>query len=123
MILKKVIKIDPIKWAKNVLRRNWKRTGYVSIVMARQRVERGCYACAWCGDHFKRQDMQVDHIDPVVSTEDPDPSLEVWVNRLLCGPDGLQMMCLPCHKDKSAVEMGDRAKTRRKKKGRYKRVK
>lgn len=115
--------IDPIKWAKNVLRRNWKRTGYVTIVMARHRVERGRYRCADCGKHFKYNEMNVDHIDPVVSTKDPNPDLETWVNRLLCGPDGLQLMCVPCHKNKSAGETGERAKARRKKKGRYRRVK
>lgn len=91
--------------------------------MARHRVERGRYKCASCGEHFRYVDMNVDHIDPVVSTKDPDPSMDVWIKRLLCSPDGLQLLCIPCHKDKSAGEMGERAKARRKKKGRYRRGK
>jgi 5-methylcytosine-specific restriction endonuclease McrA len=69
------------------------------------------YKCASCKKQFVAVDVQVDHIEPVV---DPTKGFQTWdifINRIFCEGDNLQVMCKPCHKVKT-----DQEKTERKKK-------
>ena len=59
------------------------------------------YQCASCGEWFKQKEVQVDHIVPAGS------SLHDWntfIEKLLVGEDGLQVMCKPCHQVKTQEE-------------------
>lgn len=58
----------------------------------------------------------MDHIDPVVPIGEKafDMSLDVIASRLWCDKDNLQVLCKPCHKKKSADEVGLRRKAKRK---------
>jgi len=56
--------------------------------------------CAACGGWFKQADCQVDHVvgcGKLACWDD----LPIFVSRLLCEPDELQILCEPCHKKKS----------------------
>lgn len=61
--------------------------------------------CAHCKQWFKTADIQLDHIVPKgrYSKE----TYFVWLDRLLCPATGFQVLCIPCHKKKSATEAGD----------------
>jgi 5-methylcytosine-specific restriction endonuclease McrA len=65
------------------------------------------YQCALCGGWFKGKETQVDHIVPcgtLKSFEDLAP----FVRRLFCEADGLQVVCKPCHAEKTnARHKGD----------------
>ena len=68
------------------------------------------YRCAECLEPFVARDVQVDHINPVV---DPAKGFEDWptyMERLYCEADNLQVLCKPCHKDKTNEERKERKK-------------
>jgi 5-methylcytosine-specific restriction endonuclease McrA len=68
------------------------------------------YRCAECLEPFVARDVQVDHINPVV---DPAKGFEDWptyMERLYCEADNLQVLCKPCHKDKTNAERKERKK-------------
>lgn len=77
------------------------------------------YKCADCGEMFKRQEVEVDHIEPVIPVEgipmnDELPDFNVYIARLFCPEDNLQVLCKSCHKKKSAEEKKERAKYKKK---------
>lgn len=65
------------------------------------RVSRGLYQCAVCEAHFKRHQVQLDHIIAVGSIDD----LNGYAERLLCNAEGFQVLCKPCHLSKSLDEL------------------
>lgn len=78
-------------------------------VLAKARVTYGKYRCADCSDSFDRQNVQIDHISPVV----PVTGFDTWdgyIHRLFVGTDGLQILCKSCHENKSAIENKERRK-------------
>lgn len=57
------------------------------------------FRCANCGELFKQTDVQVDHIiecGTLRTFEDIGP----FCQRLFVGPEKLQILCKPCHKEK-----------------------
>ena len=61
------------------------------------------YKCAECGKEFPAKDVQVDHIEPII----PLSGFVSWdetIERMLCEKDGLQVLCLTCHRAKSLEE-------------------
>lgn len=62
------------------------------------------YVCASCKKQFVATEVEVDHVDPVVSIKEGFVSWDVYISRLYCGVDNLQVLCKPCHKVKSAEE-------------------
>ena len=70
------------------------------------------YLCASCGDFFVARDVQVDHIDPVVSPEEGFQDWWTYFNRLYCEADNLQVLCKQCHKDKTNAERKERIKNK-----------
>jgi 5-methylcytosine-specific restriction endonuclease McrA len=74
-------------------RRNCKNKG-------RQKYE---YQCASCNKWFKATDVQIDHIVPCGSLRSYN-DLPIFVERLFCEPDGLQVLCKPCHQEKTNEE-------------------
>lgn len=72
------------------------------------RIERGLYRCNKCTGSFGRKMVRVDHISPIV---DPVVGFTTWddyINRLFCPAEGLQILCKPCHKEKTAAERKQR---------------
>lgn len=62
------------------------------------------YACASCSNHFVAKDVQVDHIFPVVDPRTGFVDWETYINRLFCEKENLQVLCKPCHVEKTALE-------------------
>lgn len=87
-----------------VLRRASVRWPPRNVVRLQARRERGKYECAGCGELFGPKVIKIDHIDPVI---DPVTGFTTWdnhISRLFCGADGLQVLCKPCHDEKSKEE-------------------
>lgn len=87
------------------------------------RVERGRYRCAGYkrrahivdvslppkpGGKSRRNNVFVDHIDPVIDIETGFTSWDDVINKLFCEIDNLQVLCLECHKHKTADEKESR---------------
>ncbi len=88
-----------------ILRKNWLRWTARQNVIKQARVERGSYQCNICKQvGFKRQQLHVDHINPVVSVEDGFQSLDEFVSRLYVDEHELQALCLTCHEIKTNTE-------------------
>lgn len=66
------------------------------------------YRCAGCNNVFKQKDVQVDHIDPVVSTIDGFVDWNEYIMRMFCEADGLQVLCTECHNIKTQNERKQR---------------
>lgn len=66
------------------------------------------YRCADCADVFPAKDVAVDHIEPVVATQQGFVSWDVFIERLFCEADGLQILCKQCHSTKTATERQQR---------------
>ena len=62
------------------------------------------YKCNKCNELFPQKEVQVDHIKPVVDPKKGFVSWDVFIERLFCEVDNLQVMCKACHKEKSAKE-------------------
>ena len=65
------------------------------------------YKCAACGQDSPASSVAVDHILPIVDVTGFSGWGEV-VERLFCPPEGLQVLCLECHKKKSQEENAER---------------
>ena len=61
------------------------------------------YKCAHCGGWFMGKEIQVDHIEPAGSLRTFD-DLPAFCERLFCEADGMQVLCKPCHQDKTNAE-------------------
>lgn len=61
------------------------------------------FKCALCNNEFPAKDIQVDHKIPVVGPEGF-ISWDLFIERLYCEKDNFQVVCRPCHKEKSVLE-------------------
>ena len=68
------------------------------------------FKCNACNEAFVAADVQVDHISPVVDPAKGFISWDIYVDRLFCEIDNMQVLCVPCHKIKSATEKLTRTK-------------
>ena len=58
------------------------------------------YLCASCQKEFPSAQVQVDHITPIGSTD----SWDGFIAALFCEKDNLQVLCIPCHAEKTQQE-------------------
>lgn len=70
------------------------------------------YKCALCCKDFPAKEVQVDHIEPIVEPEVGFVSWDLFVERLFCSKENLQVLCKKCHLGKTKEE-----KSRKPKKG------
>lgn len=68
------------------------------------------------GKKRKEKQIQVDHIISIMPTDGSTIDMNQKVVRMFCPLEGLAVLCLECHKAKSKVEAGLRAKARKDKK-------
>ncbi len=68
------------------------------------------YTCAACKKLYVATDVQVDHIKPVVDPKKGFVSWDIYINRMFCEIEDLQVMCKPCHKIKTDQEKLERKK-------------
>jgi len=66
------------------------------------------YTCAMCSKNYPAKEVQIDHIHPVVDPDIGFISWDVYIERMFCEQDNLQVLCLTCHKKKSKEERGKR---------------
>jgi 5-methylcytosine-specific restriction endonuclease McrA len=72
------------------------------------RVAPNAHRCAGCQKLFKSDEIRRDHIHPVV---DPRTSFTDWnsyVPSLFCQLDNYQILCKPCHDEKTKKENEER---------------
>lgn len=102
----------------SALRRVWRFSPEVKAARDSARVvlqetpRRVAYRCARCGGLYKSDDVQVDHIVPVVPVGGFD-SWDGYVARMFCGVDGYQVLCGPCHDERTAEQRTARVVARR----------
>ena len=84
--------------AKNNARRPYKGTN---------KSQKWEYQCSECKEWFLGKLTQLDHTTPAGSISSDD-DIGPFVTRLFCEPDGLTVMCKPCHKTKTATEREQR---------------
>ena len=71
------------------------------------------WKCEKCGKKELETDQrQVDHIFPRTPVTGFD-NINSWLERTLCDAEDLAILCLDCHKAKSAEEAGQRAEVRK----------
>ena len=68
------------------------------------------FSCASCKGEFVSKDVQVDHKKPVVDPKKGFQGWETYIDRLFCETENLQVLCVPCHKSKTASEKEQRKK-------------
>ena len=68
------------------------------------------YICAQCLQTYDRKFTYVDHIEPVVSVEQGWQGYDVYMARLFCPKENLQVLCKACHSKKSKAENAARRK-------------
>lgn len=61
------------------------------------------YHCELCNNYFPEKEMQVDHIVPCGACSDAE-SVGRFAIRLFVETSGLQRVCKPCHKAKTAED-------------------
>lgn len=77
------------------------------------------FACNKCGKKYARKGVSIDHDSPVIqvtgSPRQPNGEIDynVYIDRLFCTKDNLNCLCNKCHKEKSAIEVKQRAKFRK----------
>lgn len=114
-LIKPKEKFDPIAFAKQIMRRWWKKTPMVSITKQKARKSRGQYECAHCLQLFSEKYTNIDHISPVVDPTVGFIDLDTFCRRLFCDDSNLQLLCLDCHSKKTMLENSLREKTKKEK--------
>jgi 5-methylcytosine-specific restriction endonuclease McrA len=72
--------------------------------LKRGRVSRGLYKCSSCTEVFKKKEVHLDHIVPVISPEHGFIGYDDFIERLFCDTEGFQLLCKKCHEVKTLVE-------------------
>lgn len=103
-------------FVKNTLRRASLRWQPRTDAFTAARIERGLYQCKMCKEGFKRDQVILDHINPVVPITGSDISIEEWIRGLLVPAEGFQVLCKTCSDAKTFIEDKMRAKANQKKK-------
>lgn len=73
---------------------------------ANAKFARNAYKCEICKKIFSRKDTAVDHKIRVTPDDWDGKDWTAFVERLFCPSSGLQVLCHPCHKEKTARERG-----------------
>lgn len=89
---------------KNSLRRASYRWPARNEALKSARVERGLYRCAMCQLTFKRDQVQIDHIIPVIDIKEGHTTWDKYIERLFCDQNGFQICCITCHDIKTSQE-------------------
>lgn len=74
-----------------------------NIVKKNAWIKRGVYKCAGYkrkAHEVRAKDVQIDHVTPIGPLEE----WNVWIDRLFCDEDNLQVLCKECHSRKTKCE-------------------
>jgi hypothetical protein len=74
--------------------------------LQKARVSRGKYKCAMCEDDklYGPKEINVDHIEPVLSPHEGFIDFNTYIDRLFCDVNGFQILCIHHHDIKTALE-------------------
>jgi hypothetical protein len=106
-----------MSFIKSALRGASRKWNPISVVQKEARTSRGMYKCASCQNNVpntikvgrkRKQNVFVDHIEPVVDPKTGFTNWEDYINRLFSEKNNLQLLCGECHDKKS---MNERALT------------
>lgn len=109
----------------SLLRNGTRRWAPLGDVEKEARTRRGFYRCAGCKEEVpastkvngKRvKNYAIDHITPVVDPEVGFEGWEIYIERMYCERDNLQLLCKSCHDDKSTRERNIATERRRREK-------
>ena len=100
---------------RSTLRRASMRWGPINSVKKKAWVERGKYLCAVCKQVVPltlngKKNVFVDHIESVVDTQEGFQGWDVFIERLFCEAEGLQVLCKSCHDKVTSEEREERKK-------------
>ena len=87
-------------YVKASLRRTWGRSVQRQSALKAAKISYGNYKCAKCGKAYRRKDIQVDHKIPVGRFV----NFDLYIERLFCPTSGLDVLCVKCHKTKTAKD-------------------
>ena len=62
------------------------------------------FKCAVCNQDYPAKEVNVDHNDPVVCPVEGFVNWDVYIKRMFCGKENLQVLCTTCHDIKSSEE-------------------
>lgn len=62
------------------------------------------YRCASCKGEFPLKEVNVNHIDPVIDPNTGFISWDVYIDRLFCEEERLEVLCKTCHDDTTRKE-------------------
>lgn len=74
------------------------------------------YLCAHCNDNFFREEVQADHVEPVIPVTGF-VSFDDSIKRMFCEKEGFQILCKPCHTIKSNEENEQRREYKKNEQG------
>lgn len=109
----------------SALRQASRRWAPINTVQKEARVKRGIYECAGCKEHVpatikvgrkRSQNVFVDHIVPIVDPHIGFTNWDVYIERMFCEKESLQLLCKACHDIKSDEERKVAVERRRKEK-------
>ena len=103
-------------WLINVLRRASYKWPARSEALASARIERGLYKCNMCNGSFRRKEVELDHIIPVINVKYGFTTWDEYINRLFCEASNYQVICSLCHVAKTTTENNMRKLVDKKKK-------
>ena len=103
----RVLRRASLKW--------YARTQVLKAAFIRQEGKKHIVRCAECQNEFTRKEVQVDHIQPVVDPDEDGFTIDQYCERLFCSPEGLQVLCILCHQNKTYLENQLRPLTKEKK--------
>ena len=70
----------------------------------RAKVDSVQYLCGVCKEWAGSTHVSVDHIVPVIDVEGGFVDWNIFIARLFCGPENLQVICDTCHDKKTTAE-------------------
>ena len=97
-------KVNRTTWVKAKLRSASLYWPPRSEAMRLARVERGKYRCSLCLDLFRSNQVQLDHIEPVVDVRVGFVDFNTFIERLFCDVENFSVVCKACHESKTAIE-------------------
>jgi len=103
-------------WLRTKLRRISIQWPAKNEALKRARAERGKYQCAECNKLFPHKKVHVDHLKSVINIKTGFTDWNEFISRLFVDIDGLQILCLRCHDNKTFLEDGMRMYYKNKKK-------
>lgn len=66
------------------------------------------YTCASCNKEYPAKEVNVDHIEPVVCPVNGFENWDVYIKRMFCPKENLQVLCSTCHTAKTDDERKQR---------------